>query len=226
LEPVVGANGVLIPPPEYWPMVRDACDDDGALLIADEVLTGFGRTGRCFAIEHFGVVPDIITVAKGITGGYAPLGAVLVHERVAERFDDRVLPCGLTNYAHPLSCAAGVAALDVYREDGLFDRANALGPVLRAGLEAAVGAVNADARVRSIGLLAAEELELAPAQWQRLQAELAARLLFMHVYPDRGTIIMAPPLCIDEATLRDGIDLFAGALSCGTNNFVAPRVGA
>ena len=91
LEPIPGANGVLVPPPEYWPLVRDACNRDGALLIADEVLTGFGRTGRAFGFEHWGVVPDIITLAKGLTGGYVPMGAVLVHDRVARVFEEKVL---------------------------------------------------------------------------------------------------------------------------------------
>ena len=101
LEPVPGANGVLVPPPEYWPIVRAACDADGALLVADEVLTGFGRTGKPFGFQHWDVVPDMITVAKGLASGYATIGAVIVHERVAQHFDEHVLACGLTYYAHP-----------------------------------------------------------------------------------------------------------------------------
>ena len=130
-EPIPGANGVLIPPPGYWKTLRDACDRSGALLVADEVLTGFGRTGRWLGIDHEeSVVPDMITLAKGLTGGYAPLGAVLVHQRVAERFNEQKLYCGLTYYGHPLSCAAGVAAIKVYQEENLIARA--------AGLEQAL----------------------------------------------------------------------------------------
>jgi taurine--2-oxoglutarate transaminase len=213
LEPVPGANGVLVPPPEYWPMVRQACDRHGALLIADEVLTGFGRTGRCFAIEHHGVVPDMITLAKGVTGGYAPLGAVLVHQRVSAHFDEQVLACGLTAYAHPLGCAAALAALDVYRDDQLFARADALAPAflgqLRALRDALPGVVTA---VRGLGLLAALELALAPAGLQRLAAELAARHISTHLYPRTSTLVLAPPLCIDEAALAGGIAAVGEAL--------------
>lgn len=216
LEPVVGANGVLVPPPEYWPMVREACDRHGTLLVADEVLTGFGRTGPCFAFEHFDVVPDLICVAKGITGGYAPLGAVLVHERVAGYFDDHVLACGLTSYAHPLGCAAGVEALRIYEDERLFERASALGPVLmdemRRITESAPIAPACQA-LRGLGLLAAMELALPPGAWKALGAELRARKLFVHLYPGRGTIILAPPLCIEESLLREGVRQLGEALT-------------
>lgn len=215
LEPVVGANGVLVPPPEYWPMVREACDRHGTLLIADEVLTGFGRTGRCFAVEHFGVTPDMICVAKGLTGGYAPLGAVLVHDRIAKHFDEHVLACGLTFYAHPLGCAAGVEALKVYADEKLFERAAALGPVLLAALRdeiaRSVGAA-AGVPVRGLGLLAALELDLPQAGWRALADGLQQRKVFVHMYPGRGTLVFAPPLCIEESTLREGVALFGEAL--------------
>lgn len=211
LEPVVGANGVLIPPPEYWPMVRRACDRHGTLLIADEVFTGFGRTGRCFAFEHFDVVPDMIALAKGLTAGYAPLGAVLVHERVAAHFEEHVLACGLTNYAHPLGCAAGVAALDAYEREGLFARARDLEPVLLGAL----GELQARFPIRFVrgkGLLAAIEIEAPAAFWPALSLALDDKKIFLHAYPRRGTVVFSPPLCIDEATLRHGMELFAEAL--------------
>lgn len=216
LEPVVGANGVLVPPLEYWPMVREACDRHGTLLVADEVLTGFGRTGRCFAFEHFDVAPDMICVAKGLTGGYAPLGAVLVHDRVAAHFDDHVLACGLTSYAHPLGCAAGVEALRIYEDEQLYERSAALGPVLLQALRSALATAPAGVSVtalRGLGLLAALELDMSRAGWDALSAELHARRLLVHLYPSRGTVIFAPPLCIDEATLRQGIEAFAEALA-------------
>ena len=111
LEAVVGANGVLIPDPDYLRSVRRACDEHGALLVMDEVLTGFGRTGRWFAYEHFGVEPDLVTLGKAITAGYGTLGAVLVHRRVAQRFDSEPLVTGLTHYAHPLGVAAALEAI-------------------------------------------------------------------------------------------------------------------
>jgi adenosylmethionine-8-amino-7-oxononanoate aminotransferase len=155
----------------------------------------------------------MITLAKGVTGGYAPLGAVLVHQRVSAHFDEQVLACGLTAYAHPLGCAAALAALDVYRDDQLFARADALAPAflgqLRALRDALPGVVTA---VRGLGLLAALELALAPAGLQRLAAELAARHISTHLYPRTSTLVLAPPLCIDEAALAGGIAAVGEAL--------------
>jgi taurine--2-oxoglutarate transaminase len=209
LEPIPGANGVLVPPPEYWPMVREACHRHGALLIADEVLTGFGRTGTCFAYEQLGATPDVITVAKAITGGYAPLGAVLVHERVAGHFEDHVLACGLTQYAHPLGCAAGLAALDVYRDDDLFARAARLGPRLLQGLRDIAATSDDLGLVRGLGLLAAIEWQADVEGWERLAEALRRRHLFVHIYPDRGTLVLAPPLMIPEDDLEHGLSLLA-----------------
>lgn len=211
LEPAAGSNGVLVPPPDYWPIVRKICDDDGALLVADEVLTGFGRTGKAFAHHHWSVVPDIITVAKGLASGYATIGAVIVHERVAKYFDERVLACGLTYYAHPVSCAAAVAALKVYEEDRLFDAAAALSPVLRRELEAVAARIAAKSFVRVFGLLAALEVEATPEQWAVLGKELAARRLSLHVDPKRGMAIFSPPLCISETELVNGMRGFSDA---------------
>jgi len=213
LEPVPGANGVLVPPAEYWPMVRAACDAEGALLIADEVLTGFGRTGRAFCHQRWGVTPDIITCAKGITSGYQPLGAVIVHERVARHFDANLLACGLTYYAHPTACAAGVEALQLYEDEKLFDHAERLGPVLHAELERIQARLAAPSFVRSIGLLGALDfVDVGPAKaWSQLERELAARRISLHVEPRRGTCIFAPPLCITEGELASGMRAFGDA---------------
>jgi taurine---2-oxoglutarate transaminase len=211
LEPVPGANGVLVPPAEYWPLVRKACDAEGSLLIADEVLTGFGRTGKGFAIEHWGVVPDMITVAKGLGSGYATIGAVLVHDRIAKHFDERILACGLTYYAHPLACAAALETLNVYRDDKLFENAATLGPVLLREVAAAGQRIAAKHFSRGLGLLAALEVEATAAQWSTLGAELAKRKLSLHVDGKRGTAIFAPPLCITEQELVTGVRSFADA---------------
>lgn len=214
LEPVPGANGVLIPPPEYWPTVRAACDAHGTLLVADEVLTGFGRTGKCFGFEHFGVVPDLITVAKGLTAGYASLGAVLVHEKVASFFEDNVLVAGLTNYGQPIACAAAVAALKVYEDDGLYNRAAALGPVLGRELRSIQSKLpQAVEFVRGLGLLWAMELNLSAAGWDTLGKELAQRRLYLHVDRKRGLVVFAPPLIIDEAVMCEGVQAFGEAVS-------------
>ena len=149
LEGIVGANGVFVPPPGYWAKVRAICDRHGVLLISDEVLSGFGRTGRWFAVDHDGVTPDLMTMAKGLTAGYAPGGAVIVTERIARHFDENVLQCGLTAYAHPLTCAAIVAAVETLRDEGLPARAAELGGWL--GGELAALAAHAPAGRRGAG---------------------------------------------------------------------------
>ena len=211
LEPVPGANGVLVPPAEYWPIVRAACDAEGALLVADEVLTGFGRTGKPFGFQHWDVTPDLITVAKGLASGYATIGAVIVHDRVARHFDDTVLACGLTYYAHPIACAAAVATLKLYEDEHMFDNAARLGPVLRRELDAVASRIRPRAFIRSLGLLGALELEAAPDAWLRLGSELARAKLSLHVDPKRGTAIFAPPLCITEPELVTGLRSFGDA---------------
>jgi taurine--2-oxoglutarate transaminase len=213
MEPIPGANGVLVPPPGYWKGLRAATEARGTLLIADEVLTGFGRTGRMFAVEHEGVVPDMITVAKGLTAGYGTLGAVLVHERVARHFDERMLYAGLTGYAHPLAVAAGLEALAVYRDEKLVARAAKLeDPFLDGMVEAAETVGRAVRDVRGRGLLGAIELNARPEQMRQLEAALNARRVLTHVRAGEGTLILSPPLCIEKAELREGLDLVASAL--------------
>jgi len=212
LEPVPGANGVMVPPPEYWPLVRAACDAEGALLVADEVLTGFGRTGRPFGFQHWDVVPDLITTAKGMASGYATIGAVIVHERIAKHFDEHMLACGLTYYAHPVSCAAAVETLKVYEDERLFENSARLGPVLRRELDdVAARLAGVKTFVRSLGLLAALEVEAPLAAWSALGTELAARRLSLHVDGKRGTAIFSPPLCIREDELVTGVRAFGDA---------------
>jgi taurine--2-oxoglutarate transaminase len=212
LEPVTGANGVHLPPPGFFAGVRAACDRHGTLLVCDEVLTGFGRTGRALAIEHEGIEPDMITLAKGVTAGYSPLGAVLVHERIARHFDERVLWAGLTNYAHPLGCAAGVEAMSIYAEEKLFARAAELEPVLQAPLAALAerfpGRIS---QPRGRGLLAAVDVALDPPAWQRLESEIERRRLHVHSSAKRASIILAPPLIIGRDELTAGLGELASA---------------
>lgn len=219
LEPVVGANGVLIPPPGYFREVREACDAHGTLLVVDEVLTGFGRTGKWFGFEHFDdVVPDMITCGKALTAGYGVLGAVLVHERVASHFDDRVLAAGLTHYGHPLGVAAGLAALKVYRDEDLVTRAAELSGALadaaaawRARMPGVVG------RSRTIGMLSATELELDADGVARLRAALAKRKIMVHLAPRVSALILAPPLNIPEEDLQDGLRHISEAIEEASN---------
>lgn len=223
LEPVPGANGVLVPPAEYWPMVRSACDEDGALLVADEVLTGFGRTGTGFAFQHWSAVPDMITVAKGLASGYASIGAVIVRDRIARYFDDHVLACGLTYYAHPTACAAALETLKVYEDEALFANSARLGPILLGELDAIRVRLSSGASAqvfsRGLGLLAVLEIQSAASNpeslsaWAKLGAELATRRLSLHVDATRRTCIIAPPLCITEQDLLRGVRSFGEAVS-------------
>ena len=208
LEPVPGANGVLIPPDDYWPRVREACTSHGALLVADEVLTGFGRTGEWLAHQRYGVTPDLITVSKGLTGGYGVLGAVIVHERVARHFEDHKLLAGLTQYAHPLGVAAALEAIRVYEDEGLVENAARLGPALSRGLAAIQHRKARVVHARSIGLLGALELDHVDG----LAAALAERHLHAYVRDAEKMLIIAPPLCIDERTLEDGLARIEAAL--------------
>lgn len=213
LEPIPGANGVHIPPPGFFAGVREACSRHGALLVADEVLTGLGRTGRAFGIEHEGVEPDLITMAKALTAGYAPMGAVLVSERVARHFDDNVLWAGLTCYGHPLGCAAAVEALAIYAEEKLFERAARLEEALLAPLRALAARLPAVVSgPRGRGLLAAVDVALPPAGWKQLAAELERRRLHLFASAKRGTAVLAPPYVIGEADLAAGLASLAEAI--------------
>lgn len=134
LEPIVGTNGILVPPDGYLASIKETCEKYGILLIADEVMAGFGRTGRWFAMDHWGVQPDILTSAKGINSGYVPLGTMSVSKELADWLKDTALPGGLTYAGHPLACASGVAAIRAMQEEGTLAQATSMGEKLRAEL--------------------------------------------------------------------------------------------
>ena len=210
LEGIVGANGVFTPPAGYWKKIRAICDRHGVLLIADEVLSGFGRTGRWFAVDHDDVMPDMMTMAKGITGGYVPAGAVIVTERIARHFDQNVLVCGLTSYAHPLVCEAIVAAIESYRDEGLVDRAAAAGARLRTTFEDFRRRRPYIGEIRGLGLLWAFEL-CVPGSHDPLpsgtMAKVAASLRrhHLHMHKRDNLVYFAPPLVITDAELDEAV---------------------
>src|SRR3954454_450374 len=136
METIVGTNGVIPPPPGYLQAVREVCDRHGILLILDEVMAGFGRTGKWFACENWDVVPDVITLAKGINSGYVPLGAMVVRRHLADWLQDRFFAGGLTYSGHPLACAVGVASIEAFREEGIVEQAAATGEIFRTELAA------------------------------------------------------------------------------------------
>jgi taurine--2-oxoglutarate transaminase len=217
LEGVVGANGVFVPPPGYWRRIREVCDRHGVLLIADEVLSGFGRTGRWFAVDHDGVTPDLLTVAKGLTGGYAPGGAVVVAERLDRFFDDHVLACGLTAYAHPLTCAAIVAAITSYRDEGLISRAASVGGALGEALRELQRTRPFIGDVRGVGMLWALELTV-PGTRQPLGGAAVARVAaavkrqHLHLHRRDHMLFVAPPLVVTAEDLREGLARLGAAL--------------
>src|SRR5580693_286859 len=158
LETVTGTNGVLVPPDGYLEGVRELCTRYGILMICDEVMSGFGRTGEWFAVDHWNVVPDLLTMAKGLTSSYLPLGAVGMRHHIAQHFQDKVFYGGLTYNSHPMGCAAALATIRVYEEDGLIENAKTMGAIMKqlgAELQAKHPSVGA---VRSIGLFGIVEL--------------------------------------------------------------------
>ena len=223
LEPVTGANGVLVPPDGYLQGVRAICDRHGILLIADEVMSGFGRTGEWFAVDHWKVVPDLITMAKGLTSAYVPLGAVGLRRGIADHFKDRVFYAGLTYNSHPLACAAGLATIAVYQQDRLVDNARVLGRVMADRLAQLAVRHPSVGDVRSIGLFGAIELirnratrePLAP--FNATSPEMAALHAFfrregLYTFLRWNMVFTCPPLSITEAQLHDGFDIIDRAL--------------
>jgi taurine--2-oxoglutarate transaminase len=222
MEGVVGSNGLIIPPDDYWPRVREICDRHGILLISDEVMSGWGRTGKWFAVDNWGVTPDIITTAKGITSGYAPLGAVIVSDKIAQFFDDKYLYAGLTYNGHALSCAAALATIEVYEDDNLIENAATLGNYLGECLEDIKLRHVSVGDVRYIGLFTAIELVsnrktkdvFAPSVMAEVGKVLRQNGLFTFIMANNmGSIIfIVPPLCITKEQLDEGLAIIERTL--------------
>ena len=224
IEPVVGSNGVIVYPQGYLAGMRALCDRYGILLVFDEVMTGFGRTGETFASITFSVNPDLITFAKGITSAYVPLGGVMVRESLAKYFDDHVLGAGHTYSGHPLAVAAGNAAIAAYRSDNLFTRARAIESWLRAGLGELCERLPMIGDVRGVGAFFAIELVRDKATreplvpWQgKSSAPLVALLrrlreLGIYTYGRYNCVMVTPPLVITKAELDEGLAALGTAL--------------
>lgn len=215
LETVTGSNGVIIPPKGYMPGVRAICDEFGILMICDEVMTGFGRTGKMFGFENFDVVPDMVSFAKGVTCGYVQLGGVCVSQKVADYFDDHLLSCGLTYSGHPLGCAAGIACLEFYDSAKILDNVNKVGVVLGQELEAMKEKHASVGDVRYIGLFSSVELvkdkqtkeALVPygKDPEGLMGQINGKLkkLGFMTYTHENMILICPPLIITEEQLKE-----------------------
>ncbi len=223
MESVTGTNGIIIPPQGYMQGVRALCDKYGIVMIADEVMSGFGRTGKWFAVEHWDVVPDIITMAKGLTSAYAPLGAVAMKPEIAAAFDETPFESGLTYTSHPISLAAAVANINVMREDKLVEHAAGMGPVLKRMLNDLGEAHPSVGEVRSIGLFGILELvkdrntKEPMAPWNGSSPEMIALRKYcldngLFLYTHWHTVLIIPPLIITEEQLKEGFDILDKAL--------------
>lgn len=215
METITGSNGVIIPPEGYLQGVRKLCDEFGIMMICDEVMAGWGRTGKMFAFENFGVKPDIVSFAKGVTCGYVQLGGVAVSKEVAAYFDDHLLSCGLTYSAHPLACAAGVACVNYYKEANILENVNKVGKVLGDILEELKAKHPCVGDVRYIGLFTSIELvkdketkePLVPygkdpeGRMGKIIGSLKAKG-FM-TYSHENMIFVSPPLIITEEQIKE-----------------------
>jgi taurine---2-oxoglutarate transaminase len=234
LETVVGTNGILVPPEGYLAGVRAICDEYGIVLIADEVMAGFGRCGEWFAVDRWRVTPDLITFAKGVNSGYLPLGGVIISDPIAATFRERVFPGGLTYSGHPLACASAVASIQIFKEEGIVEYARALGldvigPALRdmAQRHPSVG------EVRGLGVFWALELVRDRATREPLvpynaagtaaapMAELAAACKERGLWPFThfNRIHVVPPCTIGRDDLNEGLRILDEALEVADRHY-------
>jgi len=231
-EPVTGANGIIVPPPEYFPQLREVCDRWDVLMIADEVMTGFGRTGKWFAMDHWDVVPDILTMAKGMTCGYLPLGATIVRKHIGDRFKEQFFSHGATYAGHALGCAAALSVIPIYQEDNLVENSERMGKyLLEKSLElkekhACVG------DVRGLGLFVGLELvknkrtkepltsvdaKIRPGLNPKMEiAKKLGELGMMAMAANPVNVIaLAPPLIANQDEIDEGIAIMDQALQIG-----------
>ncbi len=222
VEPITGSNCRIVPPDGYMQALRRICDDYGMLLIFDEVMTGFGRTGTWFAANHWGVTPDLMTLSKGINSGCLPLGAVMVSTAVSSYFDENILYAGLTQFGNPVACAAAIEAINVYREEGLVENSRVLGAYLLEALEDMKSRHPSIGDVRGKGLFAAIEFvkdkqtrePLVPWTVEHYEKKHPVIKEFiqqlreegLYTYSRWNVILICPPLCITKQELAWGLE--------------------
>ncbi|HNI44999.1 MAG TPA: aminotransferase class III-fold pyridoxal phosphate-dependent enzyme [Chitinophagales bacterium] len=227
MEGESGSSGCIKYPPDYWQKLRDLCDKYGILLIADEVMSGFGRTGKWFGVDNFGVVPDMIATAKGLTAGYLPLGALIVSDKIAKHYDDRPLMLGLTYSAHPVACAAGVEVLSIYEDENMIENAAAMGSYVEQQVALLAQKHPCIGDFRNTGLLGCIEVvknrttkePMAPfnakPQEMTVMNQVAAKIreLGMYTFVRWNYVFIAPPLCITREEVDEGLAIISEALS-------------
>jgi taurine--2-oxoglutarate transaminase len=223
MESVTGTNGIIVPPNGYMQGVRALCDKYHIVMISDEVMSGFGRTGKWFAVNHWNVVPDIMTMAKGLTSAYAPLGAVAMKPEIAAAFDEQVFESGLTYTSHPISLAAAIANIRVMQEDKIVENASKMGVILRRMLNDLGEKHISIGEVRSIGLFAIMELvkdrktKEPMAPWNSSSLEMNAFRKYckdngLFLYTHWHTVLIIPPLIINEEQLEEAMTILDKAL--------------
>ena len=223
LETIVGTNGILIPPDGYIEGVREICTRNNILMVCDEVMAGFGRTGRWFGVDHWGVVPDLMTMAKGLTSSYLPLGAVAMRHDIAEAFETKMYYGGLTYSSHPVSLAAALATIRVYEDDDLIGNARRLGPVMKSHHERLAAKHPSVGAYRNLGLFGIIDLVRSRDPWTPLTPyngtsdEMKAIGKFfrengLYTFAPNNSIHTNPPLCITEDQLAEGFDIIDRAL--------------
>jgi taurine--2-oxoglutarate transaminase len=223
VEGITGSNGLLVPPDDYYPKLRALCDRYGILLIDDEVMSGFGRTGKWLATQHYGIKPDIVTAAKGLTSGYMPLGSVIVSEPIAHYFETHMLSGGLTYSGHPVSCAAAIANLAVYEEEAVFENVETQGIYLATRLHSMAERFACVGDVRCIGLFSVIELvrdrttrePLASFNGTSLEMAKLAEYLksrYLYAFTRFNMLWVCPPLIISEQQLHVGLDIIEDGL--------------
>lgn len=227
IEPIVGSNGILVPPDDYMPRLREICDNRNVLLIDDEVMTGFGRTGKWFCIEHWNVVPDIITMAKGLTSAFIPLGATIARKKIADFFDEKGnLFCHGHTYAnHPLCCAVALACIKEYKDKNLIENARRMGKVLGSGLKdlkeehVSVGDIRGKGLFWGVELVknretkepfATRKEKFIPNMLKSVSAAAMERKVY--IANVINTLIVAPPLIVNEEEIEEGLQVLGEAL--------------
>jgi taurine--2-oxoglutarate transaminase len=234
LEGQSGSSGCFKYPDGYLKTVRDICNKHGILLIMDEVMSGFGRTGKWFGFQHHDIIPDMIAMAKGLTCGYLPFGCLMVSDKIASKYDDAVLPLGLTYSAHPVSCAAALETLKIYDDDNLIENAVAMGKYVDLRIEELKKKHPSIGDWRNKGLLGCVELvknrktkePMAPFNAKPdemvVMNKVAARIkqLGMYTFVRWSFIFIAPPLCVTKEQIEEGLDIISQAISIADEAYV------
>ena len=231
-EPVVGANGIIVPPPEYFPQLREVCDKYGVLMIADEVMSGFGRTGKWFAVDHWDLVPDIMSMAKGLTGSYVPLGATVVRKHIGDRFKKQFFSHGATYAGHALGCAAALSVIPIYQTDNLIENSAKMGAYLLEKARELMDKHACVGDVRGLGLFVGMELvknkktrEPLTAFDAKIRAEANPKMEIAKKLGEMGmmamaanpvnVIALAPALIVTKDEIDEGMAILDKALEAG-----------